>query len=296
MNDTCGYIYDVVTLCKVLDFPEEVCTRLEQLAQKMPWQMLTPFMKKLEAPDTAPEAMRQVEQLTQALDADGFGPLTVLVAAACQTRVRYRAAGIPDSIFIDTMRCFSRMVREVQANTGRWGFDRGFWVWRQVSGCLFRIGTLEFEYCGAHKAVPLADGRLPERTPVLYVHIPSDASLSSASLEESYQAAGRFFVSYQKTVCARMGMPRAVLCSSWLLAPALTQLLAPSSGIRRFAADYSIFAANPKDEEFYHWLFGKKMPLDQLPQTTSLQRAVKKHLLEGKTIGDGSGILQRKLF
>lgn len=296
-EDNVGYACCAEELCDTLKFPQEVGARLKEIAETMPWKTLAPLLNEMGSPETAPEATRRAEQVTQPLDADGFGALAFLLAAACGTRRRYREAGLPDSIFLDTLGCLPRFVREVHEKTGRWGFDRGFWAWRQVSGCLFRLGTLEYEYCGAHTEVTLPGGSaLPARTPVLYVHIPSDASLNENSLDESYRSARDFFILHQKTVCKRHGVPQAVLCDSWLLAPALTELLSPGSGIRRFASEYDLFAFDPDDEEFYNWLYGKKAPPEELPQDTSLQRAVKKRLMEGKTVGAGYGILKRKLF
>lgn len=296
-EDNIRYAHCMAELCDALKFPYEVSVRLKKLAQTMPWQTLAPFLNGMGSPETAPEAMRRAEQVTRPLNPDGFGPLAFLLAASCETRRRYRETGLPDSVFIDSLGCLPRCVREDRANTGRWGFDRGYWVWRQVSGCLFRLGTLEYEYCAANVEVPLAGGTvLPAQTPVLYVHIPSDASLDADSLEKSYRAAGEFFTLHQKAVCKRLGAPRAVLCNSWLLAPALTQLLPPGSGIRRFASGYDLFAADPDDEEFYRWLYGRKMPPEQLPENTSLQRAVKRHLMEGKNVGAAYGILKRRLF
>lgn len=298
MNDKdIEYARHIEGMCDTLRFPEEPAGRLKKLAKMLPWQTLAPLLDDMGSPETAPEAMRRAEQATQSPDADGFGALAFLLAAACETRSRYREAGLPDSVFLDTLGCLPRFVKENHDKTGQWSFDRGFWVWRQISGCLFRLGTLEYEYCGAHMEIPLPDGKtLSARTPVLYVHIPSDAALDRISLDESYQSARSFFMLYQKTVCRRHGMPQAVLCSSWLLAPALLKLLDPNSGIRRFASEYDLFAFDDKDEEFYGWLYGKKAPLEQLPQNTSLQRAVKKHLMEGNPIGAGYGILNRKLF
>lgn len=284
-------------MCDTLKFPEEAGRHLKELAETIPWETLAPLLDGMHLPETAPEAMRRAEQVTEPLDADGFGTLAFVLAASCETRRRYREKGLPDSVFLDTLGCLPRFMREVHAKTGRWGFDRGFWVWRQISGCLFRLGTLEYEYCEAHMAIPLPNGKvLPVQTPVLYVHIPSDAALDKDSLDETYQSARNFFDLHRKTVCERYGTPQTALCDSWLLAPALTELLPPDSGIRRFASGYSLFASDPNDEEFYNWLYGKKEPPERLPQDTSLQKAVKKYLMEGKNVGSGSGILKQSLF
>ncbi len=74
--------------------------------------------------------------------------LAAALAGACRTRRAYRERNIPDEIFLNTMGCFRRFLMETHEMSGRWAFDRGFWTWRQTGCLLFRLGTLEFEYCG----------------------------------------------------------------------------------------------------------------------------------------------------
>ena len=68
------------------------------------------------------------------------------------------------------------------------------------------------------------------RHPVLSVHISSDARLSDDALPGSYGQADEFFALHGPALC-KSGMPRAVLCGTWLLSPALRALLSPDSGI-----------------------------------------------------------------
>lgn len=84
------------------------------------------------------------------------------------------------------------------------------------------------------------------------------------------------------------------MCGSWLLAPALNGLLPEDSGIRRFAGDYRIYDVDEEDQEFYEWLFGGCKPMEELPERTSLQRAVKAHLAAGGRLGMARGILTLK--
>ncbi len=57
--------------------------------------------------------------------------------------VENRASGVwrrfPEDVFIATMGCFSRFVREHFDSYGYYGFDRDFWTTRQVNAKLFRI-------------------------------------------------------------------------------------------------------------------------------------------------------------
>jgi len=116
--------------------------------------------------------------------AEGFAQLRVFLCAALKTRIRYAEKGIPDEIFVQTMKCFSRFVGEHRASCGEYGFDRGFWVGRQLSLLLFRLGELEYE-CADY-----------EGEKALSVHIPSDADLTPEKLDRSFAAAREFFAKY----------------------------------------------------------------------------------------------------
>lgn len=73
------------------------------------------------------------------------------------------------------MKCFSRFVLENYKWTGKWSFDRDFWVLRQLSLSLFRIGELEFETCSIDDNIAKKiNGNKNEK--VIYVHIPSDVN------------------------------------------------------------------------------------------------------------------------
>ena len=89
---------------------------------------------------------------------------------------------------------------------------------------------------------------------------------------------------------ARWELP--IVCESWLLAPALDKLLPADSRLRRFRAEFVPGPAEEDAEDVYQWLFRGEKRLDRLPQTTSLQRAAKAWLEEGKKIGIGWGRLR----
>lgn len=280
-----------LALAQELALPGPVQSELQRLCPLLPWPRLGPALTGLCDPQNAEAACQALAQALAPLEAgDGLAQLAVHLAAAANTRQLYRAAGVPDAVFLATMGCFGRFLRETYARQGRWVFDRAFWTWRQLACRLFRLGQLEFEY-GSPPPGVLSPGLAPG-DPVLSVHIPSDACLTRENLEQSYQATECFFAQAGAVFC-HMGRPKAVLCGSWLLSPALAGLLPKDSGIRRFAADYRLYAVEENDDSFYQWLFGKKAPPPQLPGQTSLQRAVRRHLAQGKTVGMARGVLDR---
>lgn len=277
---------EMLALARELKLPGEVLERLKQikLGPDLP-------IRALASPETAKAAWEAVAaRIPKWREDRGMTHLAVTLAAACHTRQAYRERGVPEEVFFATMGCLSRFLRETREMMGEWIFDRGHWTWRQTGGLLYRLGTLEFEYRKAEENEPLIPG-LKAGVWVLSVHIPSDARLQREELERSYDWAERFFTGAN----APYGAPRTMVCESWLLAPALKELLPERSNIRLFAGDYALCTVREGDQEFYRWLFQCEPPLppEDLPGRTSLQRAARARLAAGGKIGAAYGVLKR---
>ncbi len=283
---------ELLALARALGLPEPVQEGLASAAARLPWEELP--VELLADPGEACGAWeRLLPRLAPWQEDGGMEQLAVQLAAACRAWERYRQAGIPGKIFLDTMGCFPRFLRETHRRTGKWCYDRAFWSWRQSSGILFRLGTLEFE-CHRLDAGRLPPGASPSGR-ILSVHIPSDAELSRQRLDEAYRAAAQFFPGPGRLMCPGEA-PGAVVCGSWLLAPALDGLLPEDSGIRRFAGDYERYFVNEGDQEFYEWVFGGYAPAENLPEHTSLQRKIKARLRAGGKLGMARGVLRTGLW
>lgn len=239
-------------------------------------------------PQTAEQAYDRLAQRFAQSDPDGMKMLTVYLAAACLTRSRYAQLGFSDALFLCSFGCIRRFIDETHRAVGRYAFDRAFWAWRQLSCLLFRLGALEFEYRLVKESEAPIPGA-PAGTPILSVHIPSDAVLSQEALQDSYTQAAHFFARQGACICAH-GSPQRMMCGSWLLSPELQSMLDEASGIRRFAKDYTIYAVDPDNESFYEWLFEKKKDPAEMPQKTSLQRKAAAHLAKGGRLGSARGI------
>lgn len=282
---------DLMALAGELALPEPVLEPLARAAETLPPELPCDA---LASPETAESAWRDITAALPVWEKDnGMAHLAAALAGACRTRRAYHENGVSDQIYLATMGCFRRFLAETHEMTGRWAFDRGFWTWRQTGCLLFRLGTLEFEYCGAGGGERRPAG-LPA-DPVINVHIPSDALLTREELDRSYDWAERFFMEEGRAF-TRQGPPREMLCGTWLLAPALAELLPEASGIRRFAGDYRLYHVEEDATDFYQWLFGveKPVPAEALPERTSLQRQAKARLAAGGRIGIACGILTRR--
>ncbi|MBR3545631.1 MAG: family 20 glycosylhydrolase, partial [Oscillospiraceae bacterium] len=213
-------------------------------------------------------------------DEDGEEELARQLMEAVRSREEGAWRRFPEEIWISTMGCFPRFISEYRASLGRDGFDRGVWTVRQVDCRLFRIGELEYE--------------LAEDSGERYIslHIPSDAVLDAGRLNDSLERAKAFLKEYFPE---RYG--ERMLCESWLLSPALEDLLPADSRILRFRRAFTITDIFPDDDSALQWVFGTAekqkdtvVPED-LPEKTSLQRALKARLLSGRKPGSAIGIL-----
>lgn len=279
---------EAVHLARELRLPPEVIITVEQIGGRLSWEQLAADIKALTDAGKAENAQKKLAKQLRAYEgATGMAQLTVMLAAAAHTRERYIEWGLGDSLFLDTMACFGRFIGETKGRTGQYYFDRSFWVWRQLCGRLLRLGVLEYEYCpwGIGKTPPA----LLEKAPVICVHIPSGAGLSTSALRDSYQELERFQAQKENKIWEQM--PQVTVCSTWLLSPALKKLLPETSSIRRFASTYDVYGIDTEDTEFYEWLFDGCRELSKLPLKTKLQYAAKEFLADGGKIGSAVGVL-----
>lgn len=209
-------------------------------------------------------------------DPSGMRLLSWFMRAAAITRSRYAEQGIDDVVFRATMGFFPRFLERRRAAYGDIRFDQEFWAPRQIAMTILRIDELEFEFVGAGEGASYVG-----------VHIPSDARLDGPSLLRTLHAYRRF-VSLQRPVFAGC----ALRCDSWLLDPSLETMLPSGSRIRLFRSLFEVDGLQYSDD-YKQWLCGRLDVTDaDLPENTSLQRAVKAFVLGGGRMGIGYGALR----
>ena len=88
---------------------------------------------------------------------------------------------------------------------------------------------------------------------------------------------GKYFPEYEN---AKM------ICESWMILPALFELLDEKSNVLSFNKRFEIESADYENKGVLDWFFpGYKKISKELPEKTSLQRKMKAYLLEGKRVG-----------
>lgn len=270
---------DLITLCDKIGLQGEVREKVINFYQTDGFTQVHPFICGLKNMKTEASARKELTHLLGE-DPQKTKMLTCMLVCATELYPWYQEKGISETIFFDTMRCFTRFIEECKQMTGQYAFDREWWTPRQVSGILFRIGELEYEMINAESA------------PAISIHIPSDSILTVKKCDASLESARDFFASYFPEYHGR-----DYICHSWLLAPELCSLLLPDSNIIAFQHRFRIQRVDYLDTEYTEWVFKtKNTSIADLPENTSLQKNMKRHLLNGGKIGTGYGILCHSRF
>lgn len=260
-------------LCELIKIPNEVTDRIEKIEEQVDFVGMTEELVQLTVSEKYNDAHKSLKEKIGE-DEEGFIMLTCQLQAMKLTFDKYEKRGISQEIFWDTMKCFSRFIAEHKESYGCYGFDRDWWVGRQLSMQLFRIGELEYEI-------------MPEE---ISIHIPSDAKLTEENCRKSYEQAKEFLKKFFGNIA-----DRPFCCASWLLSPVLEQLLPPDSRINRFRKAFRLLNWEQDSAEFMQWVYKRRdIPLEQLPEHTTLERRMKAHLLGGGKVGEAKGVLIEK--
>lgn len=230
-----------------------------------------------------PNIITGFEKLKAALGEDEHQrkALALELKTALITYEKYMKMGIPEEIFVHTLKVFTRYTRMYKEKHGVWGFDRAYLVPRHLSMRLFRLGTLEYEY----KEIIGEDA--------IVIHIPPDASLDSDTLDESFRLVKeftkRFYPAYAN---------RRIIAHTWLTSPVLEELLPEDSNILTFKHKFDIIAHKSGEGYISSFVFDRfgfnpdTDDINSLPERTSLQRNIKALYKRGGRVGYGIGILK----
>ncbi|EME7083880.1 DUF5596 domain-containing protein [Enterococcus faecium] len=275
-------MYKIKNLAGDLDFPEAVIEQMMMELESISSEVLEQYSRELLDANKAKAAAKKIDEV---YGEEPFVALTIYLYAASQSWLKiYQPLKIPRTVYLATMNAFTRFIHEHFQVTGRYHFDRGFWIWRYTSGLIFRIGELEYErtyFPKGHKELKL------EGKQCLSLHIPSDADLSRNKIRDSYGSAIRFFELYFPDYHYQV-----MYTDTWLLSPNLIKWLKQDSKIRLFAADYRLLSVDEQDDSGVPWIFGRvDANVQDYPEKTSLQRQAKQQLLAGAHIGSALGIL-----
>jgi hypothetical protein len=212
----------------------------------------------------------------------------VFLAVLPAIRQWHRERDIPDDISWTTLADLGEHIAIHRRIFGVTGLDVPQWITLHFTGKIYRLGRLQFERYQFSPRYPInsdskdrdAPAVLPSPgDPALSVHIPeSGGSFSPDACSESFAWARSFFARYFPEEPYRFAR-----CSSWLLDPHLASYLPPTSNIISFQRRFHLLEGGVNDDQsVIRFVFRRAAPsLDELPQRTTLERAVVSHLLAG---------------
>ena len=191
-------------------------------------------------------------------------------------RARYEALGIPQGIYEANLKDVTLWCEDFTEKTGQPGIKEWRWVGKSLRLELFRLGRLQFEPTALDEEIVHNGQVFPIGTPVLSVHIPAGEPLDPAAALDSFRQAEDFFPRY-------FGIRYPLfICYSWLMAPALKEILPPDSRILQFQRMFATIYTRPHrqaEERVFGFLADDPRAY---PGNTSLQQALKVYLFSGK--------------
>jgi len=261
------------------------------------------------SPDIDPDTWRSLERAYRTLvtDMGGFHPLElpgpllavestplgryffayVYLAALADVRLFHARRGIPDDISWATLGDLGRNLERDRSLLGDGGLRTSGWLTLHFRGAIYELGRLQFNRWRVGPRY-VADS-FREGDPALGIHIPESGPLSPEACDQSLAQARSFFAGHFPETPTRVG-----ICTSWLLDPQLADYLSPDSNVLRFQRRFTLVGEGyDGDADILRFVFHRIAPkIDDLPQRTTLERAIVAHLRARKHWRNRTGWLE----
>jgi GNAT domain-containint protein/N-acyltransferase family protein len=201
----------------------------------------------------------------------------VYLAALPDVRRFHTRRGIPDDISWATLADLGRNLVRDRLLLGDGGLRTSGWLTLHFRGSIYQLGRLQFnrmQVRAAHVAEAFREGDA-----ALGIHIPESGPLTAEACDDSFAQAQPFFSRHFPETPTRVG-----ICTSWLLDPQLADYLGPESNVMRFQRRFRLVGEGfDGDADVLRFVFHRIEPsIDDLPQRTTLERAIVAHLRAGK--------------
>ncbi|MGH3098195.1 MAG: acyltransferase domain-containing protein, partial [Streptosporangiales bacterium] len=201
----------------------------------------------------------------------------VFLATVPAVRRFQESRGIPEDVAWATFTDLGEKVAIHRRKYGDGGMATQFWFLLHLRGVIYALGRLQFNL--QRRSDP--QGPLHAEQPVLGTHIPElGGPITPAACDDSLTRARPFFDRHFPEHGARVAV-----CTSWLLDPQLADYLPETSNIVSFMRRWSLLDEEPEpgDRSVLEFVFRRTdQPIDQLPQSSTLERAVVAHLRAGR--------------
>ena len=191
----------------------------------------------------------------------------------------------PEEIFVNSMLVFTRSVDWAKEAVGYETYTKGPWPLLHASAKWFRLGELEFEL-----------NQENEKKEV-HIHIPAKSRLTPEILKQTFKTEKAFMKEYFPDWADLTHS-----CESWMMSPCLKELLPADSKILYFQSLFDIQKYTPTYRWCLEFVFNlevfqqQNLDFHTLREDTSLQRAMKKYILEGGNPGEAYGVLKTEIY
>ena len=259
--------------------------------------------------ETDPETWNCLERAYETLvkDLGGFAPIDlpgpaigstpmgryffvyVYLAALADVRLFHARRGIPDEISWATLSDLGRNLKRDRLLLGDGGLRTSGWLTLHFRGSLYQLGRLQFNRTRV-RAAHVADA-FGEGDPAVGIHIPESGPLTPLACDDSFANAQPFFARHFPETPTKLA-----ICTSWLLDPQLAEYLAHDSNIIRFQRRFELVGEGwDGDADILRFVFHRIAPkIDDLPERTTLERAIVAHLRKGEHWRSRTGWLDLK--
>jgi hypothetical protein len=210
----------------------------------------------------------------------------VFLATLPHVRRYHAERGVPDQISWANLAALGSAMASARLESGMGGLDAQWSLPLIFRGAQYRLGRLAFDRRQPQPASSDHPLLQPGQSD-LNTHIPSDGSLHPAACDQAFAQARAFFFRHFPE------RPVAFTCHSWLLDDQLTAYLPETSNIIQFQRRFRLLPQGEPEIRsdwaimlfvFHRRYDGLNVPttlLDELPQQTTLQRAIVAHLRAG---------------
>ena len=284
----------ITEIMSLIEFPAEACEFFEEMykniSENKENSALLQYVCDLYYEKFNSEELE--EKLNELAEKSGYHRFSVdqLMLLLCGVKLYdlYEQKGYSKEMCTHTLRDLTYKMNKCKKIHNIWGnfvllwYDFFFKLERFAIGRLqYELSTIRFDYKDILKA----------GDPILSVHIPASGPLLEEDVKASLKAAYEFFG-------PNYGDKLMLRCNSWMLYPKTAELFAPGSNMRKFYDLFDIIYSeeDKNNHDLWRIFYVPKVEEDysNLPQETSLQKAIYKYIKDGNYMGNGYGIITYK--
>ena len=231
-------------------------------------------------------ALNSAEKAVAQINAHKFvGKFIMSLCVTRSVKTFYEQKGMPDG-------CFDGFLKDIKIKWAECvevdkinGVAVAEWFHRFVDGTRHTFGRLQFEPVFNLEPCEIGGRKVREGDLVINIHIPSGSKLFKQDCIDSFLKAAEYYAPLFE------GGEVVFHCHSWLLYPEHKNFLPENSAILMFADFFKCILSEASDGNDLWRIFGTRNTRDykNLPEKTSLQRAYKQRLIDGKEVGIGVG-------